>query len=405
MLHPTKIINDPVHGFIEIPVGTVLSLIDHPVFQRLRRIRQLGLSSDVYPGAVHTRFNHALGAMHLMKEALEVLRRKQIPISDEEYEAAIIAILLHDIGHGPFSHGLEHEIIRNLHHEEMSFALMHYLNREMQGKLSLAIEIFEGSYHKVFLHQLISGQLDVDRMDYLMRDSFFTGVVEGVIGADRIIKTLNVLNNRLVVESKGIYSVENFIVARRLMYWQVYLHKACVAGENMMIRILRRARTLVEAGEDIFLGEMLGFFFKNDVAREELTDEVLLRFIQLDDNDVIFAIKQWQFAKDRILADLCKMLLNRNLLKITLQNQPFAPEIIAEEKAKFCQKTGYSLADADYFVFTGSVSNRAYDKGSEEPIMIWYKNNDLLELAAASDMQNMSALSGDVVKYFLCKAI
>ena len=253
-LHRSKIINDPVHGFIEIPHGIILSVIDHPAFQRLRRIRQLGLSTFVYPGAMHTRFLHALGAMHLMKQTLDVLRNKQIPISEAEYEAALCAILLHDIGHGPFSHGLEHEIIRNLHHEEMSFALMHYLNREFEGKLSMAIQIFEDKYPRPFFHQLVSGQLDMDRMDYLMRDSFFTGVVEGVVGADRIIKTLNVFEGRLVVESKGILSVENFIVARRLMYWQVYLHKAALSAEKMMVMILRRARILIEKGENIFMG-------------------------------------------------------------------------------------------------------------------------------------------------------
>ena len=254
-LHASKIINDPVHGFIEINSSLILTLINHPVFQRLRRIRQLSLSSQVYPGAMHTRFHHALGALYLMTEALDVLRRKQIPISDEEYEAALAAILLHDIGHGPFSHALEKEIIRNLHHEQMSLALMEYLNKEMEGKLTLAIEMFKDTYSRHFFHQLISGQLDMDRMDYLMRDSFFTGVMEGTIGADRIIKTLNVCDNQLVVESKGIYSVEKFIVARRLMYWQVYLHKAAIAAEVMLVQILKRVRVLVEKGESVFLTE------------------------------------------------------------------------------------------------------------------------------------------------------
>lgn len=402
MLRPTKIINDPVHGFIEIPAGLILALIDHPFLQRLRRIRQLGLSVYVYPGAVHTRFHHALGAMHLMKEALDTLRRKHIAISDAEYEAAIVAILLHDIGHGPFSHGLEHEIIRNVHHEEMSLALMRLLNKEFAGALGLAIEIFTGSYHKTFLHQLVSSQLDMDRMDYLMRDSFFTGVVEGVVGADRIIKTLNVWDNHLVVESKGIYSVENYLLSRRLMYWQVYLHKAALAGENMMALILRRARKCVEEGKDIFLGEMLGYFFRHNITQESLTPEVLYRFAQLDDTDVVFAMKQWQFSSDRVLADLCQRLLNRKLLKAQLQNIPFEQDFIAAEKAKFCQETGYSPEEADYFVFTGSVANQTYNAESNEPIMVWYKNNQLLPLAEASDMQS-PAFSNKVVKYFFCK--
>lgn len=401
-LHRSKIINDPVHGFIEIPYGIILSVIDHPAFQRLRRIRQLGLSTFVYPGAMHTRFLHALGAMHLMRQTLDVFRNKQIPISDAEYEAAMCAILLHDIGHGPFSHGLEHEIIRNLHHEDMSIALMHYLNQVFEGKLTLAIEIFEGTYPRHFFHQLVSGQLDMDRMDYLMRDSFFTGVVEGVVGADRIIKTLNVYEDKLVVESKGILSVENFIVARRLMYWQVYLHKAALSAEKMMVMILRRARILVEKGESIFLGETLGYFFHHLVDKNSLDAEVLQKFILLDDSDITYALKQWQFSHDKVLATLCKQLLNRQLIKVQLQNEPFSPEIVAEKKQAFCQKTGFSLEEAAYFVFAGKVSNQAYDKGSDEPILIWYKNNEIKDLVQASDMQNVHALSQEVVKYYIC---
>ncbi len=402
LLHRAKIVNDPVHGFIEIPEGIILSVIDHPAFQRLRRIRQLGLSTFVYPGAMHTRFLHALGAMHLMKQTLDVFRSKQIPISDEEYEAALCAILLHDIGHGPFSHGLEHEIIRNLHHEEMSIALMHYLNDVFEGKLSMAIAIFEGKYPRPFFHQLVSGQLDMDRMDYLMRDSFFTGVVEGVVGADRIIKTLNVYEEKLVIESKGILSIENFIVARRLMYWQVYLHKAALSAEKMMVMILRRARILVENGEDIFLGEMLGYFFRNPVSANTLTDEVLQKFMLLDDSDITYSLKQWQFSTDRVLSTLCKRLLNRELLKVQLQNEPFLPEMVAAKKKTFCEETGFSPEDAEYFVFSGRISNQAYDKGSDEPILIWYKNNEIKDLVQASDMQNVQALSQEVVKYYLC---
>lgn len=402
-LHASKIINDPVHGFIEINNSLILNLINHPVFQRLRRIRQLSLSSQVYPGAMHTRFHHALGALYLMTEALEVLRRKQIPISDEEYEAALAAILLHDIGHGPFSHALEKEIIRNLHHEQMSIALMEYLNREFEGKLSLAIEMFKDTYSRHFFHQLISGQLDMDRMDYLMRDSFFTGVMEGTIGADRIIKTLNVSDNQLVVESKGIYSVENFIMARRLMYWQVYLHKAAIAAEAMLVKVLKRVRILVENGEKVFLGEDLAYFLQNPSAKENLSDEVLLRFIRLDDSDITYSIKQWQFAGDRVLSELCKMLINRSLLKVHLQNEPVSPELLLEEKMKFCEQHNYTPEEAAFFVFEGKVSNQAYDYNSGEPIMIWYKNGEIKDFAIASDMQNLQGLSHEVVKYYLCK--
>lgn len=403
-LHASKIINDPVHGFIEINNSLILNLINHPVFQRLRRIRQLSLSSQVYPGAMHTRFHHALGALYLMTETLEVLRRKQIPISDEEYEAALVAILLHDVGHGPFSHALEKEIIRNLHHEHMSIALMEFLNREYDGKLTLAIEMFKDTYSRHFFHQLISGQLDMDRMDYLMRDSFFTGVMEGTIGADRIIKTLNVSDNQLVVESKGIYSVENFIMARRLMYWQVYLHKAAIAAEAMLVKVLKRVRLLVENGEKVFLGEDLAFFLQNPSISESLNDEVLHHFICLDDSDITYSIKQWQSAKDRVLSALCKMLINRNLLKVNLQNEPVSAELLQKERAEFCLKTGFTQEEAAFFVFEGKVSNQAYDYNSGEPIMIWYKNGEIKDFAIASDMQNLQGLSHEVVKYYLCKA-
>jgi uncharacterized protein len=404
-LNSSKIINDPVHGFIEIPQGTLLALIDHPVYQRLRNIRQLGLSSLVYPGANHTRFHHALGAMHLMSQALDVLRRKQHEITDKEYEAALIAILLHDIGHGPFSHALEKEIIRNLHHEDMSKALMEYLNVQFKGELSLAIEIFEGKYAKNYLHQLVSSQLDMDRMDYLMRDSFFTGVVEGIVGADRIIKTLNVWENRLVVEAKGIYSVEKFIVARRLMYWQVYLHKANVSAENMLIKILRRLRKLYEKGVEVFLGDMLGFFVKNPVHSHHLNNsEVLERFIQLDDTDILYGIKQWQFHSDRVLSDLCKRILYRKLLKTHFRNEPFSEEEISEKRAQFCQETGYSMEEAEYFVFAGEVANRAYDKGAGEPILIWSKHEGVTDLGKALNMEHEQMLSKVIVKYFLISA-
>lgn len=403
ILHASKIINDPVHGFIEINNGLILTLINHPIFQRLRRIRQLSLSSQVYPGAMHTRFHHALGALHLMTAALDVLRRKQIFISEEEYEAAQIAILLHDIGHGPFSHALEKEIIRGFHHEHLSIALMNSLNKELNGKLTLAIEMFKDTYPRHFFHQLISGQLDMDRMDYLMRDSFFTGVLEGTVGADRIIKTLNVCNNQLVVESKGIYSVEKFIMARRLMYWQVYLHKAAVAAETMLVKILKRVRMLTEQGEAIFLGDALAFFLRNSSEGEPLIETLLEYFVKLDDSDITYSIKQWQGANDRVLSDLCQRIINRNLLRVYFQHEPVLPDTLQKERDLFCEQTGYTLGEAAFFVFEGKVSNQAYDYGSGEPILIWYKSGEIIDFAQASDMQNPDGLSREVVKHYLCK--
>jgi len=398
----SKIINDPVHGFIEIPRGTILSLIDTAAFQRLRRIKQLGMSSLVYPGAQHTRFNHALGAMHLMRMALDVLKRKKVKISKQEYRAALIAILMHDIGHGPFSHALEHVIIPGMHHEEMSLALMNYLNKKLKGKLSLAIEIFEGKYERHFLHQLVSSQLDMDRLDYLIRDSFFTGVVEGVIGTDRIIKVLNVLDNQLVVEDKGIYSIEKFIVARRLMYWQVYLHKAALSAEVTMVNILKRARDLYQDGSDLGLGENLNFFFKNQITSADLDKEVLERFIQLDDSDIEYAIKQWQHHADPILSDLCTRILNRRLLKIHIQDEEVSKEDLEAKQAAFLSQSKLSEEALKYYVFTGTVANQAYLENNREPILIWFKKSGLKDLASASDIQNIHTLSTPVVKYYLC---
>lgn len=399
---PSKIVNDPVHGFIELPKGTLLNLIDSPAFQRLRRIKQLGLSSLVYPGAVHTRFNHALGAMHLMRQALDVLRRKKISISKKEYRAALIAILMHDIGHGPFSHALEYILIPGMHHEEMSLALMHYLNKRFKGKLSLAIDIFEGKYERTFLHQLVSSQLDMDRMDYLMRDSFFTGVVEGIVGSDRIIKILNVSDDQLVCENKGIYSLEKFILARRLMYWQVYLHKAAMAAERMLVHILGRARELVESGVPLDMPPNLAYFFQTNISHQQLTDEVLERFISLDDNDIEFAVKSWQYAKDRVLSDLCRRLLSRKLLKVHLQTEPFDPAYVAELRSRYQEQTKMSEEEVSYYVFDGKVANQPYFENSKEPIMIWFKDGTLKDLASATDLKNIHALAEPVVKYYLC---
>lgn len=399
---PAKIINDPVHGFIEVPRGMILDVIDTPVFQRLRRIKQLGQSSYVYPGAVHTRFNHALGAMHLMRQSLEVLKRKKIDISKKEYKASLLAILLHDVGHGPFSHALEHVIIPDLHHEHMSLALMQLLNRQFKGKLSTAIEMFEGQYDRPFFHQLVSGQLDMDRMDYLIRDSFYTGVVEGTIGIDRIIKILNVYEGQLVCEDKGIYSLEKFILARRLMYWQVYLHKAAMSAEYMMVNILRRVRALLEQGKSVPLSENLGFFFHNRIQSDQLTDEVLQRYIMLDDNDIEFAIKQWQGVDDFVLSNLCSRLLGRKLLKLRLESAPPDEQWIAEGRALLAQKWKISEEAASYFVYSGKVSNQPYVENSKEPIMIWFKNGELKDLASATDLKNIHALAAPVVKYYRC---
>ena len=397
-----KIINDPVHGFIEVPKGLMLSLIDAPAFQRLRRIKQLGLSSAVYPGAVHTRFHHALGAMHLTRMSLDSLRRKGVEISMEEYMGTLIAILLHDIGHGPFSHSLEYNIIRDMHHEQMSLALMHHLNRQFGGELEMAIDIFTGKHPRPFLHQLVSSQLDMDRMDYLIRDSFFTGVAEGVVGLDRIIKTLAVRDDHIVVESKGIYSVEKFVVARRLMYWQVYLHHAALSADFMLSNILKRARELYEAGEEIWLDETLAYFFKHPISPENLSDDVLERFIQLDDNDIEFHIKKWQFHPDPALSEMCQRVLSRRLLKIRLKNSPFSKEKLEKKRQKALERFSYPEDALEYFVFTGKVSNLAYHSASNEPIMIQFKNGKLKELAKASDMGNITALSAPVVKHYLC---
>ena len=387
---------------MEVPKGILLDLIDSPVFQRLRRIKQGGMSSLVYPGATHTRFSHALGAMYLMQQALDTLRSKSVDISDEEYEAALIAILLHDVGHGPFSHALETSIIPDLHHEDMSLALMKYLNDLHDHRLDLAIDIFSGRYSRPFLHQLVSSQLDVDRMDYLVRDSFFTGVVEGMVGVDRIIKILNVHEDQLVCESKGIYSVENFIVARRFMYWQVYLHKASIAAEYMLVHVLKRAKELYREGKDLFLGPHLAYFFQHKVNPQELSEEVLKQYLQLDDGSIEFAIKHWQSHEDPILSSLCQRILNRKLLKVKLQTTPFTEEEISLHQQQFLAQSHVSREALPYFVFTGKVSNQAYQKTSTEPILIWFKSGELLDLVEVTDVSNIEALARPVTKYYLC---
>lgn len=377
-----KIINDPVHGFINIPEGLILDIIQHPYFQRLKDIKQLGLTNFVYPGACHSRLSHALGAMHLMKEAIGVLRSKDITISDHDEEQAMAAILLHDIGHGPFSHALENNIIKGISHEEISLALMHEMNNEMGGRLSGAIDIFTGTHSKKFLHQLVSSQLDVDRLDYLRRDSFFSGVAEGMIGHERIIKMMTVHNNDLVIEEKGIYSIEKFLISRRLMYWQVYLHKTVIAAEQLLIELLIRARELVAAGEILPGSPPLLFFLANTFCGDSLLNkDVLSRFTRLDDSDVMCAIKQWQFAEDKTLSSLCTMLVHRKLPRIILSATPF---------------------DGTTFVgITGEVQNKGYDT-NEEDIKILSKNGEINDIYKISDMLSAKAFSQITKKYFLC---
>jgi len=404
-LNKKKIINDPVYGFINIPSELIFDLVSHPFFQRLRYIKQLGMTHLVYPGALHTRFHHALGAMHLMSLAIEVLRSKGQEITKAEEEAATIAILLHDIGHGPFSHALEHSLVKGIHHEDISMLMMEKLNYQFKGRLTTAIEVFTGQYHKKFLQQLISSQLDLDRMDYLNRDSFFTGVSEGVISFDRIIKMFNVADDHLVIEEKGIYSIEKFLVARRLMYWQVYLHKTVIAGEQLLVKILKRAKELAERGEDLFATPALQHFLKNDVKKSEFleSDFHLGQFARLDDQDIFASVKVWREHPDRILSLLCNMLVDRQLLKTEISNDP--PE---ESRMQIIRdNTELSLEinqnEVSYFVFTDVISNRAYNTGEgNSTINILMKNNVTIDIAKASDLSNLESLDKTVTKHILC---
>lgn len=397
-----KIINDPVYGFVTIPNDIVHDLINDPVFQRLRRIKQLGLTNLVYPGALHTRFHHAIGAMHLMTEALHILKSKDIVITDDECNAAIIAILLHDIGHGPFSHALEHSIVKGIHHEDISAMLMDVLNKKFNGKLSLAIKIFRNNYPKKFLHQLVSSQLDMDRLDYLNRDSFFTGVSEGVVSNDRIIKMLNVKNGELVIEAKGIYSIENFLIARRLMYWQVYLHKTVLSAEKLLVNILKRAKELSHNGEDLFASPAFSLFLKNNFTKKDfIKDSSLLeQFVLLDDYDIMASVKVWTNHSDIILSTLCKNLIDRILYKIELQDKKFSATYEQTLLEKVMKKYKLTKREANYFVFSESVNNSAYNSHSQ--IHILQKNGSLIDVAKASDQLNIKMLSKKVVKYFIC---
>lgn len=390
-----KIINDPVYGFIKIPFDLAFDLIEHPLFQRLRRIRQLGLTNFVYPGANHTRFQHAIGAMHLMGQAIEVIRSKGHAINEEEARAVTIAILLHDIGHGPFSHSLENSLFNNTPHEQISLMFMEELNREFQGKLTLAIEIFRNGYHKHFLHQLVSSQLDMDRLDYLKRDSFFTGVTEGVIGSDRIIKMLNVLNDQLVVDEKGIYSIEKFLIARRLMYWQVYLHRTVVASEQILILMLKRARDLSKRGERLFATPALSYFLQEEPA---LSTE---QFARLDDDDIMASAKVWCNNSDRVLSMLSNGLVNRKLFSVELNSQPFHAERVTNIRKQVMEKISLSPRETEYLVVSDSISNYAYSN-MDDRITIMDKQGAARDIAEASDILNISVLSKTVRKYFLC---
>ena len=400
-----KIVNDPVYGFISIQSELVYDLIEHSYFQRLRRIRQLGLTNYVYPAANHSRFQHALGAMHLMGMAIDVIRSKGHEITPEESEGVTIAILLHDIGHGPFSHALEKAIIENLTHEDLSSMIMDEMNSHFGNRLTTAIKIFKNQYHKKFLHQLVSSQLDMDRLDYLNRDSFFTGVNEGIIGSDRIIKMLDVVNDELVVEAKGIYSIEKFLVARRLMYWQVYLHKTVLAAENLLLNILKRAKELADKGTDLFATPALRYFLYHDFTKDKLSadkrSEILDQFCKLDDNDVLVSAKVWADHPDPVLSYLCNCLNNRHLYKIQLQNTTFKPERIEELKEKAMKKLNLDKKQVSYIVFAGSISNNTYSPAYEK-IEILYNNGTLVDIADASDMLDIRVLSKVVKKHFIC---
>ena len=396
-----KIINDPIYGFITIPSELVFELIEHKYFQRLRRISQMGFSYIVYPGAHHTRLHHALGAMFLMQKAVQVLQSKKVKISRIEEEALYIAILLHDIGHGPFSHAMENSIVENVSHEYISLQFMEALNQEFDKKLSLAIEIFKDEYSRKFFHQLVSGQLDMDRLDYLKRDSFYTGVSEGTVNSERLIAMLNVKNDDLVVEEKGIYSVENFIIARRLMYWQVYMHKTGVVAEQLLVRVLKRAKYLTAQGIDLPASIPLKYFLHNHIDIDNFSEEILKIFSKLDDNDIISAMKNWVDNEDFVLKNLCDMLLNRDLLKIKVKSKPFPQRKIEEKNKILSDLYNISEEEAAYFVFSGKLENQAYSM-EKDTINLLRKNGKIVDVAKASDQLNLEALSKSVVKYYMC---
>jgi HD superfamily phosphohydrolase len=400
-INKLKIFNDPIYGFITIPNALIYDLIQHPYFQRLRRISQMGLSYLVYPGANHTRFHHALGCMHLMQKAVEVLRFKGISISSEEENALYIAILLHDIGHGPFSHAMEKSIVEDVHHEEISLLFMHQLNVEFNGQLNLAIQVFEGDYHRKFMLQLISSQLDMDRMDYLKRDSFYSGVAEGNVNSERLIQMMNVVDDVLVIEEKGIYSVEKFLMSRRLMYWQAYLHKTSLVAELILTRILKRAKELTLKGMILPCSEPLQFFLQNKITLATFDTETLELFSQLDDFDIISALKSWQRQDDFILSSLSKMIINRDLLKIKLTSEKVPVEDLQPLKERFASENNISIAETNFFIFKGKIKNQAYSK-VQEPIRILKKDRTVEDVIQSSDQLNLKSLSKSVTKYYIC---
>ncbi len=400
-LNKLKIFNDPIYGFIGIPNTLIFNLIADPYFQRLRRISQMGLSYLVYPGAHHTRFHHALGCMHLMQQAIQVLRYKGVDISAEEEQGLLCAILLHDIGHGPFSHAMEHSLVDGVDHEYISLLFMEALNDKFNGALSTAIAIFKAEYPKKFLNQLVSSQLDMDRMDYLKRDSFYTGVAEGNINSERLITMLNVVDGELVVEEKGIYSVEKFLMARRFMYWQVYLHKTSLVAEQLLIKILQRAKELIAMGKSLHASKALLHFMENKVDKNKFDEHTLVLFAQLDDIDILAAIKLWQENPDFVLSRLCQMLINRRLLKTKMKNKPIDKDRLQKHFDLFKNKHHLTDIEASYFVFSNKITNQAYDQ-KHQNINILRRNGKITDVAKASDQLNLKALSKTVIKYYMC---
>ncbi len=396
-----KLFNDPIYGFIAVSNPLIFDLIEHPYFQRLRRISQMGLSHLVYPGAHHTRFHHAIGCMYMMQKAIQVLRSKEVHISAEEEEALLIAILLHDIGHGPFSHAMEHVIINDISHEQLSLFYMKALNTEFEGRLNLAIEIFKGTYHRKFMSQLVSGQLDMDRIDYLKRDSFYTGVAEGNINSERLIMMLNVADNELVVEEKGIYSVEKFIIARRLMYWQVYLHKTSLVAEQLLIRLLQRVKECIGGDETLNLQTPLSFFLENNITAKTVDETILERFSDLDDYDIISAIKKWRSHNDYIISKLSEMILHRKLLKIKWTKKPVSEDKIARHRTALMKENKLSAEETSYFVFSGEIANSAYSEAHQN-INILTKTGKIVDVVKVSDHLNLKTLSKPVIKYYFC---
>ena len=400
-INKLKIFNDPIYGFITIPNALIYDLIQHPYFQRLRRISQMGLSYLVYPGANHTRFHHALGCMHLMQKAVDVLRFKGVFISEEEENALFIAILLHDIGHGPFSHAMEKSIVEDVHHESISLLFMNQLNDEFKGQLSLVIQVFKGEYHRKFMLQLISSQLDMDRMDYLKRDSFYSGVAEGNVNSERLIQMMNVVDDVLVIEEKGIYSVEKFLMSRRLMYWQAYLHKTSLVAELILTKVLKRAKELTLKGVQLPCSKPLLFFLQNRITHEDFNFNTLDLFSQLDDFDIISALKAWQRQDDFILSSLSKMIINRDLPKIKVVTDKSLLDEIAPLQERFAAQNNISISDTNYFIFKGKIKNQAYSKEAE-PIRILKKDKTIEDVVEASDQLNLKSLSKLVTKYYIC---